>query len=68
MFSDEIKAQIVGWSYALNSPIAVQRLYRQMYGNFAPTPPKGSIRDWRKKFEQTGSVCRKKKGKQQVGI
>ena len=41
-----------------NSVTLVQRLFRRRYGK--PPPPRQSIYDWSKKFQETGCLCKGK--------
>jgi hypothetical protein len=56
------KAKCVIWFIETNSDTTVHRLYRNTYRKVTPTTK--SIYAWRKKFEETGCLC---KGKSPAG-
>ena len=54
MTTPQEKAQCVSWFIETKSDTQVQRNYRTKYGKVPPS--RGSIREWHKKFMETGSV------------
>ena len=57
MATPEEKAQCVSWFIETKSDVQTQRNYRTKYGKDPPSRP--SIREWHKKFMETGSVLDK---------
>ena len=65
MVSLQEKAQCVLWYHETKSPVAVQRKFRNEYRRDPPDVK--SIKDWYKKFTETGSVQdRKRSGRPSV--
>jgi len=54
MASMNVKAQCVLWYHETNSPVTVQRKFRNEYGQ--PPPDVESVKAWYSKFVETDSV------------
>uniref|UniRef100_A0A914YGN8 DUF4817 domain-containing protein n=1 Tax=Panagrolaimus superbus TaxID=310955 RepID=A0A914YGN8_9BILA len=61
VFTNPEKALCVLWLNEFQSPTAVQNQFRLRYGENRRVPDRKSIREWATKFENNGSVQRKKR-------